>query len=267
MHRWIEATAPASVGPPLVGKGFWGGLRSGLSRTLQRGQTRVQYFDLPSLWKELSRRHDRAAERLADACMTTRKSHHVNYLRKSLQQARSRMPRRRRGKTHFLQKKIRPRFSPLPRAQSHSPPFRHGYTTRRCGEAEPARYLGKRRRAPCSGCVENGLPPATRGMRTDAVGPAGPHLMPERRAGRACGARKGWIWQQATGRPAFVTRVARSGGTATVRRDKRLPLPLQSGRSHAQKPPNGTLKGAVFLNFSMGSFERPVRLHSKITKG
>jgi len=64
------------------------------------------------------------------------------------------------------------------------PPFRRGYTARRCGEAEPAPGGGKRRKSFHPGFAENGLPPATRG-EMEAHGPGLRLLMPER-ARRAC---------------------------------------------------------------------------------
>ncbi len=50
-------------------------------------------------------------------------------------------------------------------------PFRHGYTGRRAGEAEPVPVVKGRREPSPSGSAENGLPPATRGKR-QGFGPA-----------------------------------------------------------------------------------------------
>ena len=56
-------------------------------------------------------------------------------------------------------------FSPPPPSMPTISPSRRGYTARRRGEAGSARGVGGRRRTPCTGPAENGLPPATRGKR------------------------------------------------------------------------------------------------------
>ena len=163
-----------------------------------------------------------------------------------------------------------PPFSPFSPPPLTLGPFRRGYTTRRCGEAGPAREAGERRKIPACGRVENGLPPARRAMRGKRRWTGAPPSHARLRAGSPCVARQGGKGPRAVGRPAWIFVQAPDPGIISRVPDKRrcgkdtgdpALSPPQRDPSHAQKPPNGTLEGAVFHLLSMGSFKRPVRLN------
>ena len=158
-------------------------------------------------------------------------------------------------------RKNHPAFSPLCQPVPTISPSHHGYTVRRDSEAGSARGLGRRRRTPCIGPAENGLPPATWGKRR-GVGPILPLHAPD-------GAPD--VPVRHTRRPGLADASASSAGMETRRKAKNLPpgsprravpvsngdalpgnrrahprsRPLQRDPSRGQKPLNGAPDGVI----------------------